>query len=74
MDVTIRLPDGSGEVRKTLTPRVCEEISVRLRQIDMLLDTYVELDDEEDVPVRTAPKAGANGKPHSAVATPARSS
>lgn len=74
MDVTIRLPDGSGEVRKTLTPKVCEEISIRLRQIDMLLDTYIELDPEEDVvPVRPAAKAGANGATHSA-AMPSRSS
>jgi hypothetical protein len=63
MDITIRLPDGSGDVRKVLTTRTCEEISRRLRQIDVLLDTYFDLDDEAEEPIeRPAPKAArANG-------------
>ena len=28
MDVIVRLPDGSGDVRKTLTSQVCDEIGV----------------------------------------------
>lgn len=74
MDVEIRLPDGSGKVRKTLGVQVCDEIGVRLRQADAILDTYYKLDpEEESLPRRPAPKAGANGASHP-TGTPARSS
>lgn len=65
MEVAIKLPDGTGEVRKVLTEETCEEIAIRLRQVDSILDTYVELDEEEDAPVRR--RAGdpkANGATH----------
>lgn len=65
MEAEIRLPDGSGKVRKTLSVETCDEIGVRLRQVDAILDTYVKLDpDEESYPRRSAPKAGVNGASH----------
>ncbi|HTM68038.1 MAG TPA: hypothetical protein VL426_01960 [Candidatus Binatia bacterium] len=70
MEVAIKLPDGTGEVRKVLNPDACEEIGVRLRQIDSLLDTFYDVDDEEDAPVRR--RAGdprANGATHPATDT-----
>lgn len=64
MEVTIKLPDGSGEARKVLGPDACEEIGVRLRQVDSMLDTYYDLDDEEEPVRRRAGDPKANGATH----------
>jgi len=69
MEVSIRLPDGSGEVHKTLTAKTVDEIGVRLRQLDSMLDTYYDLDDEEEVSTRRRagdPKANGAAQPSAA--------
>lgn len=73
MEVDIRLPDGSGTVTKTLDPDTCDEIGRRLRQVDTMLDTYFDKEDEvEDARVRrAAPKVdGMNGASRPAAAAP----
>ncbi len=71
LEVGIRLPDGSGTVTKTLDPDTCDEIDRRLRQVDAMLDTYFDKEDEvEDERYHrgTSKSNGASGSGRPAVA------
>ncbi|MEY4744831.1 MAG: hypothetical protein RL272_776 [Candidatus Parcubacteria bacterium] len=73
MEVVIRLPDGSGDVSKTIDPDTCDEIDRRLRQVDAMLDTYFDKEDEvEDERYRRGASKGngTNGASRPAAAAP----